>query len=452
MQIFFSVGEPSGDLHGANLIRTLKQQAPQVRCTGYGGPRMQAEGCELEADLTQFAVMWFLSAIMQIGRFWRLYQNAKRIFRDQRPDAVVLIDYPGFNWWIARAAKRCGVPVYYYGVPQMWAWASWRIKKMRRLIDHTLCKLPFEAEWYQQRGCDAQYVGHPYFDELAERTLDQEFLAQLATDSRKLVTLLPGSRRQEVARNGPDLLLAAERAVRNNPHLRFAAACFNDAQREMLQQQLDQRASDLPIELHVGRTPELIEGAHCCLACSGSVSLELMCAAKPSAILYRMSRMQYAIGKRLVKVRYMTLVNLLAMEDRFQGPVKPFDPMAPGADRVPMPEYPTYEDRTPQLAAHIASWTTDEAAYDRSRQRLLELRDEFAIPGATARAASYLLTTLQDSAHGENQDGSRTDSDDSRCIAKPLGASSIALTVRSSFRDVKSPVYIRRCCRDRRRW
>jgi lipid-A-disaccharide synthase len=155
MQIFFSVGEPSGDLHGANLIRELKKSAPGVECVGFGGPKMQAAGAKLHADLTQFAVMFFVRVLLNLHRFWFLYRRAKRYFRDQRPDAVVLIDYPGFNWWIARAARRYGIPVFYYGAPQMWAWGSWRVTKMRRLVNHTLCKLPFEAVWYNERGCPA---------------------------------------------------------------------------------------------------------------------------------------------------------------------------------------------------------------------------------------------------------------------------------------------------------
>ena len=138
MKLFFSVGEPSGDLHGANLVRELRQQDPRIRCVGYGGPRMRQAGCEVHADLTELAVMWFLRAILNLHRFWGLLVQADRYFRHQKPDAVILIDYPGFNWWIARRAKAHGIPVFYYGAPQMWAWASWRIRKMRRLVDLSL--------------------------------------------------------------------------------------------------------------------------------------------------------------------------------------------------------------------------------------------------------------------------------------------------------------------------
>ena len=145
--IFFSAGDPSGDLHGANLIRQLRRRSGDLQAVGYGGPNMAAAGCRLHADLTALAVMWFVRAIANLHRFWGLVSRADRWFRHHRPDAVVLVDYPGFNWWIARRAKVHGIPVFYYMPPQIWAWATWRAGKMRRLVDHVLCSLPFEEPW-----------------------------------------------------------------------------------------------------------------------------------------------------------------------------------------------------------------------------------------------------------------------------------------------------------------
>ena len=166
MHIFFSVGEPSGDLHGANLIQALKARHPDVRCVGFGGPKMAAAGCELHQDLTKLAIMWFGRVLLNLHKFFEYRRQADEYFARHRPDAVVLIDYPGFNWHIARKATERGIPVYYYGTPQLWAWAGWRVKKMRETVDHALCKLPFEEPWLRERGVNATYVGHPYFDEL----------------------------------------------------------------------------------------------------------------------------------------------------------------------------------------------------------------------------------------------------------------------------------------------
>src|SRR5262249_7138344 len=163
---FLSAGEPSGDLHGANLVRTLRRLRPDIECIGFGGEQMERAGCRLLYPLCQLAVMWFLRVLLNAHVFVKLLLQADRHFRRQRPDAVVLIDYPGFNWWIARRAHFHGIPVFYFVPPQLWGWAGWRVAKMRRFVDHVLCTLPFERQWYHERGVQAHYVGPPYFDEL----------------------------------------------------------------------------------------------------------------------------------------------------------------------------------------------------------------------------------------------------------------------------------------------
>src|SRR5262249_35347195 len=178
--------------------------------------------------LMALAVMWFWNVLLNLVTFIRLIFKADRYFRDERPDAVVLIDYPGLHWWIARRARARGIPVFYFVPPQLWAWAGWRVKKVRKYVDQVLCSLPFEPEWYQRRGVpDAVYVGPPYFDELAARPLDDGFLAEQRGRRGLLVAILPGSRTQEVRRNLPDMIEAARRLSRRRPDVRFAVACLH---------------------------------------------------------------------------------------------------------------------------------------------------------------------------------------------------------------------------------
>ena len=405
MKIFFSVGEPSGDLHGANLIRKIAKQRPDAQFVGYGGPKMQAAGCELHHDLTKLAIMWFLRALLNIRTFWNLLQQANRYFRDHRPDAVVLIDYPGFNWWIARKAKAQQIPVFYYGTPQMWAWAGWRVKKMRRLVDHVLCKLPFEVDWYGARGCDATYVGHPYFDELSGRKIDKAFVKQQQLKPGQLVTILPGSRNQEVEANLESFLKTAKLIRDRIPKTRFAIASFNQSQADRARQLLAE--NPLGIEVFTGKTPELIAAAYSCLACSGSVSLELLYHEKPTVIHYRIGRAAYWVQSLFRKVRFITLVNLLATEERYTDRGEIYD-VATDRQKVPFPEYLTCVDRSEDMAEHVCEWLVSHAEHARVVSQLQEIKNQFLTTGASKRAADYIVQELS--------------ADENRRVSRPVAA------------------------------
>ncbi|MCR4415847.1 MAG: lipid-A-disaccharide synthase [Thermoguttaceae bacterium] len=392
LKIFFSVGEPSGDLHAANLIRQLRARCDRIEAVGYGGPKMAEAGCKLHADLTALAVMWFARVLVNLHKFWALLRDADRYFRDERPDAVVLVDYPGFNWWIARKAKAQGIPVFYYTPPQIWAWAQWRVKKMRRFVDHVLCSLPFEEPWFRRHGCHATFVGHPFFDEVRRQTLDEAFLDEFRKRPGPLVTILPGSRTQEVTHNLRWFLKAAGRVRDVVPDVRFAIAAFKPHQAEIARNQVAQ--SGLPVEVHCGRTPELIRLADCCMAVSGSVSLELLYHCKPTVVLYWISRPAYVVQGFFRKVKYITLVNLLATDELFPRDLTPYDPSQPGAERVLFPEYLTCEDKSVQIADHVIEWLVRPARRQALVERLAQLKTEVGHGGASRRAAEYILSTL----------------------------------------------------------
>jgi lipid-A-disaccharide synthase len=304
----------------------------------------------------------------------------------------VLIDYPGFNWWIARRAKARGIPVFYYGTPQLWAWAPWRIEKMRRYVDHALCQLPFEEKWYQHRGCRATYVGHPYFDELISQRPDAKFVATQQRSDEPLVTILPGSRSQEVRANLPTLLRAAERVRERVPNVRFAVAAFKEIQAENARRMV--AASRVPVEIHVHRTKELIHAATCCMAVSGSVSLELLYHTKPSVILYRVSRLGFWVQRFARNVRYITLVNLITAPALTGKSVGVYDRRDPMDAHVLMPEYLTCEDRSVEIAAHLVEWLTDTSVRERRIAEMAALKQRLAHGGASRRAAEYILAAL----------------------------------------------------------
>jgi lipid-A-disaccharide synthase len=336
--------------------------------------------------------MWFLRVLLNLHKFLNLASLADRYFRHHRPDAVVLIDYPGFNWWIARRAKAHGIPVFYYAPPQIWAWGSWRIKKMRRFVDHVLCGLPFEAKWFADRGCRAVFVGHPYFDHVQKQKLDAAFLEKHARPHGPLVAILPGSRTQEVAHNLKYFLRAAGLIHTYMPEVRFAVASFKPHQARTARQMV--AASGLPVEVHVGKTAELIRLADCCMAVSGSVSLELLSQAKPTVILYYISPVAYWVQARFRKVKYITLVNLLASEDLFPRDLTPYDPNSPDSQRVLFPEYLTCEDQSLNIATHVVGWLTNREERERLVRELNRLRAAVGHGGASRKAAEYIRDVL----------------------------------------------------------
>lgn len=377
MRIFLSVGEPSGDLHGANLIRALRLQNPAIECLGFGGERMEAAGCRLLYPLCRLSVMWFARVLANVHVFLSLVSQADRFFRHQRPDAVVLIDYPGFNWWIARRAHFHGIPVFYFVPPQLWGWAGWRVEKMKRWVDHVLCTLPFEQAWYDERGVDAHYVGHPYFDELAQQEFDASFLAQQTAKDGTIIGILPGSRTQELDRNLSSFVRAAARIVAQRPDVRFLVACFKSAHQTQIDAYLKSRG--LPIETVVGKTAEVIRLSKACMAVSGSVGLELLYQVKPTVVLYRIGRLDLKVCRHFMKSRFISLVNLLADQELF-------------------PEFLTDHCEAEAISGHILGWLNDADKFEQSRQDLRELRSRVAVPGACERTAQFILHELSQSA------------------------------------------------------
>jgi lipid-A-disaccharide synthase len=384
MRIFISAGEPSGDLHAANLIYSLRRVFPDAQFDAFGGEKMAAAGADLRYPLVDLAVMWFMSVFLNLITFVRLIFKADRYFRDEKPDAVVLVDYPGLHWWIAGRAKARGIPVFYFVPPQIWAWAGWRVNKVRKYIDQVLCSLPFEPAWYHARGvANAVYVGHPYFDELKDRPLDEDFLAEQSRQARSMVAILPGSRTQEVTRNLPEMIRAATKLAQERPDVRFAVACLHERHKMLAEGIIartlaSEETNPAPaIEVHAGRTPELIRLARVAWAVSGSVGLELMMESLPSVVLYKIKRFDLWVARWFIKSKYISLVNLLADDEVF-------------------PEYLTWRDVSGELARWALTWLDDSDARSRATSSLFKLRAQVARPGASDRAAQHIAVWMRD--------------------------------------------------------
>lgn len=378
MHIFFSVGEPSGDQHAAHLMQELQRRQTGLKFSGFGGVRMEEAGLASLYRLTNLAVMGVFAVIPLIWQFYSLVKKAERFFAEQRPDAVILVDFPGFNWWIASKAKALGIPVIYYLPPQLWAWAPWRVKRVQRYVDHVISALPFERDWYAEHGVRVDYVGHPFFDEIAECQLDQNFVKSWTEQSARIVAVLPGSRNQEVLRNWPLQVEMMRRLHARHPDVRFLIANYKETHRRQCVAHLLAKAPQLPVSFFVGRTPEIIEVADCAIMVSGSVSLELVARQTPAVVLYRVDWPTYFIGKALVTCKFMSLPNLIVK-------------------RRVMPEFLSVGNPEPVIAEAtdvLDLWLRIPAERMKARDEVIAAVGDFPATGATVRTAELILSKL----------------------------------------------------------
>lgn len=379
--LFCSVGEPSGDQHTARMIAELAKIDPSIAVRGFGGPKMAAAGAALDMDLTGHAVVGLVEVLPKLRQFFSFVDDAEDIFRRGDVDSVLLVDFPGFNWHIAKRAKKYGLPVYYYCPPQLWAWAGWRIRKLRRNVDHVLSVLPIEAEYYTGKQVENTLVGHPFFDAVAEHKLDARTMASLKKSNdngRRLVAVLPGSRGAEVAKNWPLMLEAIRQLSGRYGDIDFVVACHRDSLALRCRETLSDSDQGLPIQFYVGRTSEVIEAAECAMMVSGSVSLEMMARKTPAAVIYRVSRSMHMIASRLVHLDSITLPNLMA-------------------GRRIYPEMVSVGNPTPAidfLCHSVASLLNDPFYRKRTLHEIEQLRIRFCRPGASVAAAGWIARAM----------------------------------------------------------
>ena len=379
MKIFFSAGEPSGDQHAARLIRELQTRQPGFVAEGFGGPSMRDAGCDLQFELTDLAVMGFLRVVPLLAKFRRLVKQAEAHFDANPPDAVVLVDFPGFNWWIARAAKTRGIPVYYYLPPQLWAWAPWRIKRVRKWVDQVICALPFEYDWYSSRGVKTIWVGHPFFDQVAERKMDTATVQQMrGSQGQTVVSLLPGSRNHEIEKNWPVMMEVVRRVSETAPEARWIVGSYKTQQMQRCQELQATAGVTAPLEYFVDKTPEAIESADCCYMVSGSISLELLSRRKPGVVLYRVPTIGRFFSRFLMMCRFITLTNLIA-------------------DNEVMPEFISNGDPEAdirQMTSILTEWLQKPETLAARKEVISRLADHATNIGATKRTADFLLSQL----------------------------------------------------------
>jgi lipid-A-disaccharide synthase len=303
-KVYVIAGEASGDMHGKNLLREMKALRPDLELRGVGGDGLESVGMTLVRHIRDTNFMGFVQVIQNIWTIRNLFKQIQRDIQEWKPDVVLLIDYPGFNLRMAKFAHKLGIRVFYFISPQIWAWKKSRIKQIRAYVDHMFPILPFEKEFYANEGMEVDYCGHPLLDEMKSRTYQTEDIRQgIQRQEGPTVALLPGSRQQEVSRMLPLML----KMVDHFPDCNFVVAGSPTLEESLYQEYM----AESPVPLVMGRTYDVLSLADYALVTSGTATLETALMQVPEVVCYHANGLSVWIARKLVKVKFISLVNLI---------------------------------------------------------------------------------------------------------------------------------------------
>ncbi len=378
MRIMISCGEPSGDLYAAALTSEIRTLEPSVTITGFGGDRLAAAGATLVENFSGLSVTGLLEVVRLLPRTYATYRRLVADADATPPDVFVAIDFPDFNFTLARALKKRGIPIVYYISPQLWAWRSGRMKTMKRVVDRVLVIFPFEESIYRDAGVPVQWVGHPLFDvQPAPQPRDLFLSAQGLDPSRPVLALLPGSRTNELREILPDLARAAQLVRQRVPGVQFLVARAPHLHDELLAPIRGLRAQGSPAVIIDGQADDVLGSADGAVVASGTVTVQAALHQCPMVVVYRLSPLTYWLGKPFVHVDTYAMANLVA-------------------GRRVVPEL-IQHDFTPESVAREATrLLTDRPYADRMRADLREVTNRLGSPGASRRAAEAVLEVARE--------------------------------------------------------
>lgn len=383
LRLMIVAGEPSGDTHGAALVRALREATPGVHLDIFGatGPQMRAAGVESVVQSDDLAILGLLEIGRALPKFWRAYKALRQAALEKKPNAIVLIDWPDFNLRLARSLHKRGLKIIYYISPQLWAWRSHRVRTIQRDVDLMVAILPFEPEWYAQRGVNhVEFMGHPFADSVTARYGREEFCRFNDLDpGRPIVSLLPGSRHKEMQRILPAMLDAAAMIAQDRPDIQFVLVVAPSRSPREAREIMNARrsASDLPENFRVvhHETREALVASDAAALASGTVTLEAALLGTPMVIVYKESAINWHILGSLITTDHYGLVNLVAGE------------------RI-VTELMQNDLNGQRLAAEILS-LLDLQKNEELRSRLREVAHQLGEGGASKRAADRILSEIR---------------------------------------------------------
>lgn len=306
-------GEHSGDLLGAGLMHAIQERHPDVRFIGVGGPLMEEAGMTSFFPMDDLAVMGIAEVLQRLPKLLRHRKGLVRYLIAEQPDVMIGIDAPDFNLTVEARLKKAGIPTLHYVSPSVWAWREGRIKGIKKAVDHVLCLLPFEKEFYDKHQLPATFVGHPLADDIPMQWDQQQARKDLTLDSNaSYLAIMPGSRKGEIERMGPVFLRVAEQLRKRYPQLRFVAPMISDSRARQLNALVDEHSPKLDIVVPVGNSRRVMAAADYLLLTSGTVALEALLIKRPMVVAYRFHWLSYHIIKRLFHAPFFSLPNLLA--------------------------------------------------------------------------------------------------------------------------------------------
>jgi lipid-A-disaccharide synthase len=375
-KLMIITGEVSGDLIGASLIRELKSFETDLRITGIGGDRMRSEGMDLIYHTDKMAFLGFVEVVKHLPFIRKVQKKLIDVIKKEEINCVVLIDYPGFNLSIAKKLKPLGVKIIYYVSPQLWAWAKGRVKKVRKLVDKMLVVFPFEVEFYKKENVNVEYVGHPLVERVSQHKLlnRKEFFSKFKLEKGKEILLvMPGSRKQEVKEIFPEVIKAANKLAQQF-NLQVVVARSKNIDEKYLQQD-NNLGKFITIEDH---NYELMKYSHFGIIKSGTSTLEAGFFALPMIVVYKTSPLTYLIGRSLIKLDKIGMVNILL-------------------DEMVVPELIQNEANSENIFNTASKILSDDKTYEKMKHKLGSVKEKLGSDGASKKAAKSILEILNES-------------------------------------------------------
>ena len=376
-------GEASGDQHGAKLVKAMQKKYPALFFCGIGGTALKQSGVRILMDASELTVVGITEVFSKIPGILKGINKVKKLLRSLKPDLLILIDFPDFNLLIAGAAKKLGIPVLYYVSPQIWAWRQGRVKRIRRLVDHMAVILPFEEHFYREHDVPVTFVGHPLLDAHLPSTEKQ---LTNPVRGKPFIGLLPGSRDKEIARHLPVMLDAAEILNKRLGLAKFLMSHARSVEKKQIESIIRERCRQTEVEIVSGGVESLFKRCDVIVASSGTVTLEAAIHGCPMVIIYKVSRISYWLGRALVQVPYIGLVNLVA-------------------DKQVVPELIQDDASADNIVSAVENMINDREGLTLLKEQLLSLRNKLGGAGASEKVAGIALGMLERGEFIKDQSG-----------------------------------------------